>query len=422
MLLSLKIKNFLSFKEEVVLDLNASSIKDLEETNVAIADFNAQRVLKSLVIYGANSSGKSNSLNALIFIKRFVMHSFRNNQLDEIAGVESFLLNSRTESKPSSFEIVFIVDRIKYRYTITVDRNEVHNEELHYTKVNKEYFYFKRNKNQYEIDEDKFVEGLNVTDKTRSNALFLSVVAQFNGTISKSIVKWFTELKYFSDLNKPQMQNHTVKLLDNDRYSSLILRFLNYINLGFDKVKVEKINVEGLDFLKELLKENKQSTTIIKTEHIKYDENGMPDGIVLLNLNKNESLGSQKLFALAGLIIESLVTGRVIIIDELDARLHPLLTLGIIKLFNSKNNNPRNAQLIFATHGTTVLTNKNFRRDQIYLAEKDKFGATSLKTLKTLDEKKVRIDESFDRNYLSGNYGSVPDLKEDFKLFENYLN
>lgn len=421
MLLSLKIKNFLSFKEEVSLDLNAASIKDLEDTNIAISDFNSLRVLKSVAIYGANSSGKSNALNALIFIKRFVMHSFRNNQLDEIAGVESFLLNSRTESKPSVFEMEFVVERIKYRYLFTVDRNEVHNEELHYTKVNKEYFYFKRHRNLYEID-DKFIEGMNITDKTRSNALFLSVVAQFNGEVSKSILKWFTEIKYFSDLNKPQMQNHTVKLLDNDRYSALIHRFLKYINLGFDHVTVERINVEGLDFLKEFLKEAKQSNNIIKTQHVKYDENGVPVGTVFLQLNKNESLGSQKLFALAGLIIESLVTGRLIIIDELDARLHPYLTLGIIKLFNSKINNPRNAQLIFATHGTTVLTNKNFRRDQIYLAEKDTFGATSLKTLKSLDDKKVRIDESFDKNYLSGNYGSVPDINPNFSLFDPFLN
>lgn len=420
MLLSLKIENFLSFKDTVTLDLIPTSIKELEE-NIAVSAFNTTRVLKSAVIYGANSSGKSNLLNALIFIKRFVMHSSRTTQLDEIAGVESFLLNSRTESKPSSFEIIFVVEGIKYRYAFTADRRQVHSEELYYTKVNKEYFYFKRNKNEYEID-PKFTEANNLQDKTRSNTLFLTVVAQFNGTISQSIFTWFSEVKYFSDLNKPQMQNHTVKLLETEKYASLIYRFLNYINLGFEKVRVEKIDVEVSDILKEFFKHTKQSNVFIKTEHIKYDENGIPTGIVLLDLNKNESLGSQKLFAIAGLIIQSLATGRLLIIDELDARLHPYLTLGIIKLFNSTKNNPRNAQLIFATHNTNVLTNKNFRRDQIILAEKDKFGATSLKTLSSLVDKKVRIDESFDKNYLSGNYGSVPDVDPDFKLFEDYLN
>lgn len=418
MLLSLKVENFLSFKDAVTLDLNASSIKELEE-NVAISSYNTTRVLKSAVIYGANSSGKSNLLNALIFIKRFIMNSSRTTQLDEIVGVESFLLNSRTESKPSSFEIVFVVDNIKYRYAFTTDRREVHTEELYYTKVNKEYFYFKRNKNEYEID-PKFVEANGLQDKTRANALFLTVVAQFNGPISQSIVTWFNEAKYFSDLNKSQMQNHTIKLLENEKYASLIERFLNYINLGFEKVKVEKIEVS--DFLQQFFKEAKQNNIFIRTEHIKYDENGIPTGTILLDLNKNESLGSQKLFAIAGLIIQSLATGRVLIIDELDARLHPYLTLGIIKLFNSTKNNPRNAQLIFATHNTNILTNKNFRRDQIFLAEKDKFGATSLKTLNSLVEKKVRIDESFDRNYLSGNYGSVPNVDPDFKLFDNLAN
>ncbi len=176
-----------------------------------------------------------------------------------------------------------------------------------------------------------------------------------------------------------------------------------------------------MEILREFLRENKNANTI-KTEHIKYDENGMAVGKVFFNLNKNESLGSQKLFAISGLVIESLATGNVLVVDELDARLHPSLTLGIIRLFNSIENNPKNAQLIFATHNTNILTNKNFRRDQVILAEKDKFGSTAIRSLNSLTEKKVRVDESFERNYLSGNYGAVPEIESNFRLFDTFLN
>lgn len=416
MLLSLKVENFLSFKDVVQLDLIPSSIKELEE-NVAISSYNNSRVLKSAVVYGANSSGKSNLLNALIFIKRFVMNSSKNT-VDEGIGVQSFLLSSRTESRPSCFEINFVIDAIKYRYSFTVDRHYVHKESLYFTKVNKEYLCFERNGDNYTID-PKFTEAINLSDKTRPNALFLSVIAQFNGKISSSILQWFNGIKYISDTNKPTLQNYTAKLLDVDKYNRLIVKFLNHINLGFSDIKVEKINTEVYDIVREILGEGK-NTNIIKTEHIKYDENGLPIGSVFFNLNKNESLGSQKLFAISGLIIESLATGKLLIIDELDARLHPSLTLSVVKLFNSSENNPKNAQLIFATHNTHILSNKYFRRDQVLLAAKDKFGSTSINSLNNLPDKKVRIDESYEKNYLAGDYGAIPELNSTFKLFDDF--
>ncbi len=175
MLLSLKVENFLSFRDEVTLELLPSSIKELEE-NVAVSPYNTTRVLKSAVVYGANSSGKSNLLNALIFIKKFIMNSARNTQVDEIIGVESFLLSSRTEARPSRFEINFVIDNLKYRFGFKIDSHVVHEEWLYYTKVNKEYLCYTRNHSDFNI-EPKFEEALNLQNRTRANALFLSVIA-----------------------------------------------------------------------------------------------------------------------------------------------------------------------------------------------------------------------------------------------------
>jgi hypothetical protein len=122
-------------------------------------------------------------------------------------------------------------------------------------------------------------------------------------------------------------------------------------------------------------------------------------------MDEHESEGTQKLFAMAGPLVDTLENGRILVIDELDARLHPLITREIISLFNSNQTNPHNAQLIFMTHDTNILSHKFFRRDQIWFAEKDKFGATHLYSLA---EYKIRNDASFENDYIQGRYGAVP--------------
>ncbi len=422
MLLNFRVENFLSFKDLVEVDLKPSSIKELEE-NIALIPTSNTRVLKSAVVYGANSSGKSNLLKAIIFMKSFVMNSSKEGQANQDINVESFKLNSRTEKKPSLFEIIFYHEGLTYRYGFTVDSHRVHREWLFYSKINKEYKYFVReDANQFDID-DKFEEGKGLVKVTRDNALFLSVVAQFNGSISMELLRWFTDLKYITDTNKQFHQNYTSKLLENKIYHEWIMKFLKHVDLGFSDLEMEKINFGEIDvvnkrFREFFLLENK-GDTLIKTIHYQYDENGNEVGKIFFNLNKNESLGTQKYFAISGLIIETLATGNVLIIDEFDARLHPNLSSFIVNLFNSKLNNPRNAQLIFVTHNTNLLSKKRLRRDQILLAEKDrKLGFTSISSLM---DKKVRTDEAYEKNYLEGEYGGVPYIQEDINLFDNYI-
>lgn len=419
MLLSFTVRNYRSFRDEVTLDLNSSSIKGLEE-NVAYLP-NGARILKSAVIYGANSSGKSNLLTAMIFVKKLVLNSSKNSQANENIDVESFRLNSRTEGRPSYFEVIFFHQGIKYRYNLSVDKMVVHTENLFYTKVNKEYTYFTRENGKINIDE-KFIEGFGLESKTRENALFLSVVAQWNGEISMSLLNWFSNFKYINDTNKQFHQDYTAKLLIQDEnYRNWITKFLANGDLGFSELTMEKMNLGELENIPKeirdiILGENKGGTTI-RTHHKKYDENTEEVGQVLFDLNKHESLGTRKYFSISGLIVEALAMGKVLIMDEFDARLHPNLSASIIRLFNSRLNNPKNAQLIFVTHNTNLLSKDNFRRDQIILAKKDpKFGFTKMNPL--IDEK-ARIDEAYEKNYLKGEYGAIPDTKNQLNLFDN---
>ena len=423
MLISFKVENYLSFRDEIELNLQASAIKEYDE-NVAFVSILNDRILKTIGIYGSNSSGKSNLLKALIFMKKFVMNSSKESQANENIEVESFRLNTRNESKPSKFEVTFLHEGIKYRYGFTADANFVRSEWLYYTKVNKEYPYFEREENNNFVTlDEKFVEGKPLEQVTRDNALFLSVVAQFNGKIAGELMKWFIDLKYITDTNERFHQNYTSKLLEDKIYHEWIIKFLNYADLGFSDLQMEKINLGEITHVNKRIREiifgETRGDKLIKTQHIQYDENGVPVGKVFFNLNRNESLGTQKYFSISGLIVEALATGTLLIIDEFDARLHPNLSIAILKLFNSKLNNPRNAQLVFVTHNTNLLSKKSFRRDQVMLAKKDsQYGFT---TIASLMQEKVRIDEAVEKNYLEGYYGAVPTIPSEFNLFDNYI-
>lgn len=413
MLIKFKIENFLSIKDSIELDLNASAIKELEEDNVIYS--NNIKVLKCAAIYGANSSGKTNILKALIFMKKFILNSSKDQSKD--IDVQSFKLNTRTEERPSKFEIQFLINGIKYRYGFEVDYNKIHSEWLFYTKVNKEYNLFLRDEKSITVDE-RFEEGKNLEDKTRSNALFLSVTSQFNGKTSMSIIKWISEFKYILDNNRQFHQNYSTKLFENPEYRNIIKNYLLRADLGFSDVEAEKITIPDIEGFSESLKNlflaDFKNESIIMTSHPQYDENGKPVNNVYFNMFQNESLGTQKYFGMSGLIIEALMHGRPLIIDEFDSRLHPVLCTSIIKLFNSKINNPKNAQLIFVSHNTNFLNKNIFRRDQILLAKKDSFGSTSLISLA---QAKVRVDEAYEKNYLQGEYDGIPKLNDQFNLF-----
>ncbi len=143
----------------------------------------------------------------------------------------------------------------------------------------------------------------------------------------------------------------------------------------------------------------------------------------VFDLDVQESSGTNKIFDLLGPFFDTLVNGKVLVVDELDAKLHPLLTKALVGLFNSEENNPRNAQLIFATHDTNLLTYANFRRDQIYFTEKDKEGASALYSLIEYKEEggaTVRKDRSFEKDYIQGRYGAIPYLGDFSKLFSKW--
>ncbi|MDD5530569.1 MAG: ATP-binding protein [bacterium] len=422
MLLQFKVGNYLSFKDVVTFSMVASSSKTENEDNVFEAsDRNKTRLLKSAVIYGANASGKSNLLRAIRFARRFIVISSKDTQSGERIDVMNFRLSTETENKPSFFEFVFLLDGTIYRYGFEADKTEIHREWLFHIPKNREVKFFEREKQKITISSD-FQEGKESVDKTRNNALFLSRTAQDNNPISTKILEWFTVFNVISGLNDSFYLGYTVGRSEEESFKNKIMEFLKCADVGIEKFDVERQE-------KTLPEEIKRLVPIgaIKTTHRKFDKEHNFVSPEIFDLDYSESEGTKKLFAMSGPLINALAKGRILFVDEFDSRLHPLLTQFIIKLFNSKIDNPNNAQLIFASHDASYLSKDFFRRDQIWFTEKDPYGATDLYSLVEYkkgevegEEKgKVRKDASFSKDYLLGKYGAIPYIKEIRTLMDN---
>lgn len=392
MLVQFKVGNFLSFKKPVTLSLVPSAIREHSETHVfdARADL---KLLKSAAIYGANGSGKSNLFNGMRFMKEMVRNSSKDSQAEEeIVGVEAFQLSTDSKQLPSLFEVVMIEDGLWFRYGFEVDKFRVHREWLYYAPKRQEVCLFYRDKGSIEMNR-AFEEGRHLESKTRDNALFLSVVAQFNGEISRQVLRWFASFNIIS-ATRDLYNEFSSRVWEADREA--FMKLFKAADLG-----IEDIVIEELDELSRPLLSN------VKVLHPIYDANNRPAGLERFNLADQESEGSRKLFSLMGPILDTLRFGKVLIVDELDSRLHPLITHFLISLFNSNHENIHHAQLVFNTHDTNLLTRKIFRRDQIWFTEKDRYGASDLYSLVAYN---VRNDASYEKDYLLGKYGSVPYL------------
>jgi uncharacterized protein len=435
MLVEFKIGNCLSFKDVVTFSMVAATIKEHQDSHV----FKTKNfpLLKNAVMYGANASGKTNLMKALAFMRTFVINSAKESQAEERIEVNPFKLSTETEGKPSFFEITFIHEDIGYRYGFEVDQKCVHHEWLYFTRV-RETVLFDRVGEAIEIGRGFRKEGKGLEAKTRKNALFLSVAAQWNGTIASKILMWFTNnLNVVSGLNDIGTIS-TLKLLqEKNDVNEMVLEFLKVADLGIDGVKVEETDVGVEDIVKinffknfpmKLKSPSKESLQNMASEvqfkklevitfHNKYSKEGNVVAVEKFDMDHEESAGTKKLFSLIGLVIDTITNGKVLIIDELDAKLHPLITLSIIRFFNSSDKNPNNAQLIFNTHDTSFLDKRLFRRDQIWFTEKNRRGVTDLYSLVEYDFK-VRKDESFGKNYIIGKYGAIPYLGdlEDFSF------
>ena len=428
MLLEFSVANFLSFQDKKTLSLIASSISDYKTTNVVETE--RHKLLNGAIIYGANASGKSNLIRAMSTMSRMIARSFEQTSASKL-DITPFLLSTKTENKPSHFEIVFLIDDVRYRYGFEVNNSAVLAEWLFETKKKTEKALFLRENDGIEVL-SSFKEAKDLEEKTRDNALFLNVIDQFNGETAKKIIKWFKGFIAISGLSHEGHEMGTIKMLENDNNKSKLLNFYTNLDLGFDKLTIDKEVFDSKkipsdmpeSLVKLLVKDLEGAFRFkIKTLHKKFNEELKEIGQVEFDMRSQESAGTNKVFNISGALFSVLHNGGILVVDELDSTLHPLLTLAITRLFNSKEDNPKNAQLVFTTHDTNLFEYGLYRRDQIYFVEKNSYGASDLYSLveyKEGDGKKIRKDRSFEDDYINGRYGAIPYIGNLTKLVSSW--
>lgn len=414
MIIEFTVGNFLSFNEKRTLSFEAQGgVSELKDN---FFTFEKQKLLRSVVLYGANSSGKSNLIQAFATMKNCVLTSVKLNETDDL-NYSPFLLSTLSENQPTLFEIIFISQNQTFRYGFEYNQTAIINEWLFEVKKSaKEDVLFVRTDKGIAVS-DKYAEGKGKEESTNNNRLFISLVAQLGGKTANQILQFFVNYSVISGITHTNYRIFSQNMfLNRSAGFDESLDFFQQLKLGFQDVQIvetdpapEEIITTGTSVMRKILSASKRLS--FNTVHNKYDEKGNVIDTISWNKDKYESEGTKKLIDFSGPIFDALKNGKVLIIDELDSKLHPLITMQIIKLFNSPETNPSNAQLLFATHDTNLLSTDIFRRDQVWFTEKDEVEQTDLYALDDFvfaDGTKVRKDANLEKNYIAGRYGAIP--------------
>jgi AAA15 family ATPase/GTPase len=420
MLIEFRAANYRSINEAQTLSLVAGSGKErLKENTFESGLPGFARLLRSAVIYGANAAGKTNLLRALQYMQSLVVNSATFQEGASIVH-SPFKLSKTVGEKPSEFEAVFADEKgVRYEYGFSVDVERFHKEWLIAYPHGRPQSWFERtyhSKNKkYEWQFSTKLKGSPRVwrDATRGNALFLSTAIQLNSEQLRPVFQWFQKklVVILGEIGLPQLNPQlTYQLLEQSDGKQKLLRFVQAADLGIDDVEMQKVPLTAnVAAVGNLAREPQPASSVPTLVRItSFHKSGDARVSIPLDLGE-ESKGTQILFYSAGAWMNVLKNGEVILYDELDTSLHPLMTRFLIRLFHGKATNPNNAQLIFTTHDTSLLDSDLFRRDQVWFIEKDDKGASRVYPLTDFSPRK---DEALERGYLRGRYGALPFIGE----------
>ena len=416
MLIQFRFKNFKSFKEDTILDLSATRLTEHSDRVISLGN---EKLLPAAAIFGANASGKSNVMKAFRYMVTYVIESFAyggdendKKNMRKRPKLTPFLFNEESRNAESSFEVYFIAEELwgenktfkSYNYGFTIDRDGISEEWLNSkAKTAKEYsMIFYRNREALDLTGLPEKSRENIEIALEKETLIVSLGAKLKIAKLKNVRDWFYRCN-FADFGNPY---------ENAFLSSLIPD-------GFaDDPEIQKDVIEYfsafdpsiIGFHVEVMEDENENREHIKIDALHRMGKDQTASIPL----EEESGGTLKMFALYPVLRETLQSGGVLFVDELNSRLHPLLVRNFLITFLDPGINTKHAQIIFTTHDSWQLSNNLLRRDEIWFTEKDEEGISVLYSLADfLDEDgmKIRKDENYEKNYLLGKYGAIPSLK-----------
>ena len=398
MLCQFTVKNFKSIRDEVTFDMQAAAISEHEDR--IIKDKDEELYLPVSAVYGPNGGGKSNVLEALhSLVTKVLRPLYATSNNEEIAikmkklVIEPFAFDEETRNEPTEFELFFRTAMAEYRYELTVKKEVIEYERLDRIKLETG-----RKSALFERDEDEItLKGafarLKTSDELSDTLPLLSYlgITYSKNEVVQDVLDWFDEEIDFLNYGNP-MQELRMAISKSEDVKRLMLQMIQEMDLDIVDFRVEEKENERIDIF------TKHCVDDVETEINLFDE----------------SSGTQKLFGLLPFIAESLITGTVLVIDELDAKIHPVLLRHIIMMFNDMSINRHKAQLIFTSHDLSTMNSEVFRRDEIWFVAKGNAQNSKLYSLVEFKNEKgesVRKDAKFDKQYLEGKYGADPYLR-----------
>lgn len=413
MLIDFSVKNFRSFKEKQVFSLVKTATAEMEETNSFYIGAPADTSLvRGAALYGPNGAGKSNFIEAIRVFQEIVRDSSRESSAGDKLELVPFRLSTDTENKPSEFEANFIVDKVRYQFGFIADQHRILEEWLIAYPNRRPQSWYERT---YEKDNFKWEFGSKFTgpkqtwaNATRENALFLSTAVQLNNEQLMPIYNWIV---HFLKVSRSGTWGFgfTSEMCSDKETKKLVLDFLTSADIDIVDIETEKkeMKIDSIfpNVSESALKELESQVTSWEYDEIKTARYNNVQQKVFFDF-ETESLGTRKLFALAGPWIDSLENGNTLFIDEMHDSFHPKLIEYLVSLFHDPKTNPLNAQLIFTTHETSILNQDIFRRDQIWFVERAPLEGS---TLIPLTDFKVRKgNANIEAAYLAGRFGAIP--------------
>jgi uncharacterized protein len=435
MLTDFRVVNFLSFKDEQRFTLIASSDPTHQECVSQPAD--GVRVLKVSAVYGANASGKSNLIKAMKAAVSFIINSANQSNLGKPINIyRPFRLHQPTTRQPSMFEFSILIGGRRFEYGFSVDSERVYDEWLFvYTQPGaarpskwlERYYDARTKKETWHFRGPLKPHERLLRERTRDNCLVLSRGADLNIEAFHALFLWFVQSVWFFDLSeKPTtLMSQTARRMHGDSsFAERVTKLIRDADTGIANLEptVQEIKLDDLpirlsaDRQRSLNLEFEEGPTIQSWGVNSLRRTSDGKGLVQFDFEYEESNGTQRLLAIAGPCLDALDRGTTVVVDELECSLHPLLVHKIVELFQSPIANPRGAQLIFATHEDELMRPDLFRRDQIWLAEKNHEYSTELVSLYDFsDKERPRSQEMFRKNYLAGRYGGIPRFGRTFE-------
>jgi len=428
MLIEFKFSNYRSFRDEACLSMEPMGLSKMKE---CLIPYKTTKLLPCVAVFGKNGGGKTNVIRAFWLAVKFICNAQRTQHETAPVPVQPFLLDDTSQAEPTFFEFTYVLDGIKYVYGFSATTEKIVKEYLYHAPKGQKALVFSRSYQDFEFREgpDKKKREL-IREAVAPNQLYFSVACTMNEKACMSAMRWFREYLLFSR-NYTDLSDQLIEHSGNPNMLQAIKRYAIEADLGIQDMKFEMKNTtltldqfppnlpEGIKvviagFMQALADAPNDSERKLQmgemnvtSLHRGLDKDGQ-ERLYSLPLS-SESDGTRQLMALAPAIEQMLACGGVLLVDELENRIHPLLMQMIVSKFQSPRSNPNHAQLIFTTHNTELLDADLIRKDQVYFVDKDKKSGGSF--LYSISEFSTPTSENIRKGYLLGKYGATPDLE-----------